>query len=303
MGAALVLFLRSDRDRRSPVPALLLMVVGGFWKHNMIAIPLTAIIWLLRRDRSQAWRPLLISLAAVITGFVVCALSFGGSFFDDLLTPREYHFGNVLARAGHLQWCALAFAIWAVWAISDNRSKAARFTSLHVACGLGASFLQWFGDGVMGSAEFDLLIALGISVGVTLARMDHSWFARYIRTNYLRDAMVLALVLRLIMTERQEPALLVLSPPFRSYLDAGTREVKAEAAMISAIPGQVYCNNQVVCRLAGKPYAVDEFKIEELLKTGQMTFDELADKIRQAHIMSFYNRRSTQYANDTSILR
>ena len=303
MGAALVLFLRSDRDRRSPVPALLLMVVGGFWKHNMIAIPLTAVIWLLLRDRSQAWRPLLISLAAVMAGFVVCALSFGERFFDDLLAPREYHFGNVLARAGHLQWCALAFAIWAVWAISDNRSKAACFTSLHIGCGLGASVLQWFGDGVMGSAEFDLLIALGISVGVTLARMDQSWFACYVRTNYLRDAMVLALVLRLIVTERQEDALLMLSPQFRSYLDAGAREVKAEAAVISAIPGQVYCSNQVVCRLAGKPYAVDEFKIEELLKTDRVTFDGLADEIRRDHITSFYNRQSTQYANDTSILR
>lgn len=303
MGAALALFLRADRDRRSPVPALLLMVVGGFWKHNMIAIPLTATIWLLLRDRSKASRPLLISFAAIVIGFVVCGLSFGGRFFDDLLAPRGYHFGNVLARAGHLQWCALAFAIWAVWAISDRRSKAASFTSLHIACGLGASVLQWFGDGVMGNAEFDLLIALGIAVGVTFARMDHSWFARYVRTNYLRDAMVLALLLRLIVTERQETALLLLSPQFRSYFDVGTHEVKAEAAAISAIPGPVYCSNDVICRLAGKAYVVDEFKVEELLKTGRISFDGLADKIRHDQITAFHNSRSTEWSSDTSILR
>ena len=39
MGAGLVWFLLRCRAGQSPVPALLLMVVAGFWKHNMIVIP------------------------------------------------------------------------------------------------------------------------------------------------------------------------------------------------------------------------------------------------------------------------
>src|SRR6476620_5967811 len=46
MGAGLVYFLSLHQQDRSPVPALLLMVVAGFWKHNNIAIPLAAVAWL-----------------------------------------------------------------------------------------------------------------------------------------------------------------------------------------------------------------------------------------------------------------
>ena len=47
MGAALVWLLARHRDGRSVYAPLLLMVIAGFWKHNAIAIPLTAVVWLL----------------------------------------------------------------------------------------------------------------------------------------------------------------------------------------------------------------------------------------------------------------
>jgi hypothetical protein len=43
MGAGLVWFLARDGAGKAPEPALLLMVVVGFWKHNIIGIPLTGV--------------------------------------------------------------------------------------------------------------------------------------------------------------------------------------------------------------------------------------------------------------------
>ncbi len=44
MGAALVWFLAREKAGRSALPPLLLMVLAGFWKHNIIAIPAAAVL-------------------------------------------------------------------------------------------------------------------------------------------------------------------------------------------------------------------------------------------------------------------
>jgi hypothetical protein len=301
MGAALVWFLARDKARLSPTPALLLMVVGGFWKHNMIAIPLTAIIWLLARDRSKAIGPTLTSVAAVLAGLLLCGLLFGADFFADLLAPRAYGWGNILANIGHLQWCGLAFVIWATWALSDRRSSPARFTLLHVATGLGACVLQWSGEGVSGNAEFDLLLALGIAVGVTFSRMETAWLTRYIRANYLRDMMMVMLLVRLIATGRHESALVMLSPEFRSYFYSGQQAVLKDAAAVAQIPGNVFCSNKIICRLAGKPFAVDDFKVEQMVATERVTSDFLAETLKHRFIVAFTNDPMTRASPRTSL--
>ena len=56
MGAGLIWFIARDKAGKAPEPALLLMVIAGFWKHNNIGIPLTAISWIIIRDRQLAIR-------------------------------------------------------------------------------------------------------------------------------------------------------------------------------------------------------------------------------------------------------
>jgi hypothetical protein len=301
MGAGLVLLLARDKAGRSATPALLLMVVAGFWKHNMIGIPLTAIVWLLLRDRSKAIGPILTSIMAVAAGLLLCRLIFGPDFFEDMLGPRKYGWGGILANIGHLQWCGLAFVIWMAWASGDRRSKPAQFTLLHVLAGLGACILQWSGEGVSGNAEFDLLLALGIATGVTFARTETSWLTRYVQANYLRDLMVAALIIRLIATDRHETALVLLSPGFKAYFYVGQREVIKEAAEVSSIPGDVFCSNKLVCRLAGKPFVVDDFKIEEMISTGSHSEDQIAEALKSRHVVIFKNGGMTRASPNTSL--
>ena len=177
MGAALVWFLQRDMDGKAPEPALLLMVVAGFWKHNIIGIPLTAMTFLILRDWRSAIRPVLLSAAAAGAGLLLCAVIFGNVFIENLLTPRDYRLSNLIGQIGHLQWVALALLIWGIWAVND-RSKAARFTALLVGWGLFSCLLQWFGSGVFGNAEFDLIMAAGIGIGVVLARTNSGISAR-----------------------------------------------------------------------------------------------------------------------------
>ena len=302
MGAALVWFLARQRDGESAVAPLLLMVVGGFWKHNMIGVPITAIGWLFVNHGRRAVGPALIGAAAALAGLVACGAMFGPAFFSDLLAPRQYGFTNVLTNIGHLQWSALAFVIWLAFALGDRRSVAARFTSLHIGVGLFTCLLQWSGHGVGGNAEFDFIIALAIGVGVTFARIERFWPARIVGADRARDAMVLALVLRLLVSERQETALMFLSAPFRSAVAAKQRSVIADVAEVVDIPGDVSCSVKVVCRLAGKRFVLDEFKTEELVATGSASKADIAAMMRSRGITRFVGQTPNSASIDESIV-
>jgi hypothetical protein len=301
MGAALVWFLLRDRAGQSPTPALLLMVVAGFWKHNVVAIPVAAIAWLFISGNRHALRATIIGAAACAVGIGACVVVFGPAFVPNLLANRQYAWSNVIGNIGHLQWSGLALLIWAGWAFSDRQTKAAKFTALHIACGLSACILQWFGHGVSGNAEFDLNLALGIGVGVAFTRIESSWLAQSIGVRRSRDVMIAALLLRLIVSDRQETALLVLSDEFRSSIYANQRFVQSEAAHVAAMSGEVACFNKVVCRLAGKPFVADEFKLEELVATGKATTAEIESMLAARHISSFADTGPA--GADTSISR
>ena len=277
MGAGLVWFLASDRARRSALPALLLMVLAGFWKHNIIGMPATAVLWLCLRDRRSAAWPVLISFGAAAAGLAICGAIFGPQFFANLLTARAYSVAHLLSQVGHLQWVALAVILWGAWAWCDRGSNAARFTALHAAIGLLACLAQWLGDGVFGNAEFDLTIALGIGIGAAFARVEALPIAPAIGANPARVGMVILLALRLVASGRQESAWVMFNPEFRAHYKTAAASIAAVAASVSKIPGAVYCKqNNLVCRAAGKTFVVDDFKTDQLLATGKATQADIA---------------------------
>jgi hypothetical protein len=56
----------------------------------------------------------------------------------------------------------------------------------------------------------------------------------------------------------------LLSPEFRNSIYASERNVLSEARIVAAMPGDAACFTKLVCRLAGKRFALDEFKTDEL---------------------------------------
>ncbi|MCP3477573.1 hypothetical protein NLM33_46300 [Bradyrhizobium sp. CCGUVB1N3] len=285
MGAALVWFLHRDKAKASPLPPLLLMVLAGFWKHNIIAIPATAILWLCFHDWRSAARPVLISVGAVVLGLGACGAIFGSAFFANLLTARAYSLGHLVSQIGHLQWLALAAVMWGIWAWFDRASYAARFTALHTAVALLSCLTQWLGDGVFGTAAFDLTIALAIGTGAALARIAASPAAVAIGLNRARVAVVVALALRLVLSGRQESAQVLLDPQFRARYAASAEIMATAAASVSRIPGPVYCKlNNLVCRAAGKAFVVDDFKTDQFLATGKATEADIAAMLQSRGI-------------------
>ncbi len=303
IGAALVWFLLRWKRKQSPTSALFLMVVAGFWKHNNIAIPLAALAWLYVEKSRYAVRATIMSAGGALVALLACVAIFGSSFIPNLLATRQYAFSNVMGNIGHLQWSALALVVWAAWAICDRKSLAARFTALHIGFGLFACILQWFGHGVYGNAEFDLIFALAIGIGVTFNRIEASWLAKRIGASACRDAVVIALLLRLLLTDRQETALLLLSPEFRDSIYASERNVLSEARIVAAMPGAAACFTKLVCRLAGKRFARDEFKKDQLVATGKATLADVAALLDANGITWLPKTQPTGAEASTSFLR
>jgi hypothetical protein len=163
--------------------------------------------------------------------------------------------------------------------------------------------IQWLGDKVFGNAEFDLIVALGIAVGVTCESIQSMPLAACIGSSRARLVTVSLLALRLIVIDRQESALVLFSPEFRSRIQAGEQSVLKEAGQVAALQGPVYCTNKLVCRLAGKLFVVDDFKMEQMVATHIITQPQLDEMLTLRKIVTFISDLAGRGVVDTSLSR
>jgi hypothetical protein len=113
--------------------------------------------------------------------------------------------------------------------------------------------------------------------------------------------MIAALLIRLIASDRQETALLLFSENFRASLYASENNVSRESERVAGISGDVACATKLVCRHAGKLFAVDEFKTEEMIATGRATSAEISAAFDAHRIRLFPNTLATGAEPNTSL--
>jgi hypothetical protein len=364
MAWALVWFVRSKEKGRAVEPAVLLMVVAGFFKHNLFAIPVTAIAWLalsdstsvplLRRnsaDRNaspdaayskqwhtrnwrQAARAAAVGLGAVAAGLAICGLAYGRNFFQQLLMPREYSFSQALAGLGRLQWIAPAIVIFLIWAWDRSRQGTGgvanpqflipnpslpevNFPLLFIAVAFVFYFLQELGSGVYDNAQFDLIVATAVGLGLAFGRLDVVPIVRRIGLDRGRAVVLAILIVRLLISSNMTPFLFAFSPSFREDLRERVAVTNAEVRRVAAMPGPVvcficekrYCKTDIgtreekmwaalaypnggappsgtlytpvmtVARRAGKPFAMDGFCVDQRVKLGLLSMEELKRRL------------------------
>ena len=284
MVLALALLLRSPLNKRTVDAAILLMVVAGFFKHNLFAVPVTAVCWLAIDDRRLALRAALLGGAAAVLGLALCAAIFGDAFFRQLFMPREYKLLPALEGLGRLQWIAPALVIFAIWAWRDRQDKAARFAAIFVTVSFTFYFLQKFGAGVDDNAQFELTVATAVGLGLAFDRVGAMPAAKRWGINRSRLAIVLILIGRLLASSCAWPYLLATSPDFHASLRQRVAVMNSETQRIAAIPGPVACPVMTVCRRAGKPFVFDAFAVDQKVKTGKLSQEELNRRIREQGI-------------------
>ena len=268
MVAALVWFLRREARGKSAVPPILAMAAAGFYKHNIVAVPVTALLWLALQDWRRAVTPAAAGIVAAGLGLAACVAVFGDAFLANLLTARPYRAMRAINGLGRLQWILPALVLWGIWVAAEPASRAARFTMLFVAVAFAAYLAQWTGEAILDNAQFDLVIATAIGLGLAFDRAGITAVGRRYGEAAARAIVIVVVVARLVATLRIEPALVLFDPAYRAKYFANAEVVRQEAARIAQIPGPVACDYKVVCRLAGKPFAYDDFRAEMLVATG-----------------------------------
>jgi len=287
MLAALSWFLVRDKAGKSAEPPILLMVVAGFWKHNIIAMPATVLAWLWLRDGWRAWRPTAVGAAAAIIGLAICIAIWGDVFIANLLTPRPWRLMRAIGGIGRAQWILPALAIWALWAWSERETFVARFTGLWLGIAFVTFVVQWGGEDILDNAQFDLVIATAVGLGIAFDRVGATDFARRYGIPAARATVVLILVVRLLATLRIEPFLILFDPAYRAEFYVHAQAARDDAARVAAIPGPVACTVKIVCRMAGKPYVWDDFRTDMIIYSGAAKGLDAPGLIRQ-HGYTYY---------------
>ncbi len=268
MVGALAWLLDREARGKSAVPPIAAMAVAGFYKHNIVAVPATAMLWLAMQDWRRAVVPLIAGAGVAALGLALCIAVYGDVFLANLFTARAYHWMRAVNGLGRLQWIVPALVLWAIWVAAEPNSRAARFTMLLVGVSFIAYELQWSGEAILDNAQFDLVIATAIGLGAAFDRAGKTRFGRRHGEIAAQAVIVLVVAVRLLATLRIEPALVLFDPAYRAQYYANAAAVRQEAARIAAIPGPVACDYKVVCRLAGKPFSYDDFRAEMLVATG-----------------------------------
>jgi len=284
MTAALVWALHLQAHNRAVEPAILLMVLAGFYKHSLIATPVTALLWIGLNNWRLGLRAALTGTIAVVTGFAICGLLYGGAFFQQLMPLRVYSIGASLASIGQLQWIAPALAIWAVWAWNDRNSSAARFSGIYVAAWLACLF----------SAK-----AQGRRRGQRAVRTPHRdrdrpRFRVEPQLRFSNPApmghasriglCLLILIARLLLSSRLEAYLVLASSDYRKQFADNGEVTAREIERVRSLPGLVHCSVMTVCMRAGKGVMLEPFTLQQRVETGLLAKDALNAQIEAASV-------------------
>jgi hypothetical protein len=268
MMGALIWFMAREARGKSVALPILAMAAAGFYKHNIVAVPLTALVWLAIKDWRRAVVPIAIGAGAAALGLMICVAIYGDVFLANLFAARAYRVMRAINGLGRLQWILPALVLSGIWVAAEPKSRAARFTALFVAVAFVAYVIQWSGEAILDNAQFDLVIATAVGLGLAFDRAGKTAFGQRHGETAARSVVVLVVAVRLLATLRIEPALVLFDPDYRAQYFANAQVVREEAARIAKIAGPVACDFKVVCRLAGKPFSYDDFRAEMLVATG-----------------------------------
>src|SRR6266576_1835516 len=140
-------FLIARSNDRGYVGPVLVMALAGFVKHNIVAMPVTAFLWLGLHRRRKAVKCFCIAAIAILTGTAICYALFGRNFFLNILSPRHYSLKKALRSFGELEWVSVGLVACLYNAWARRRDVNVQLCSCVIAIALGSCLLQKSGAG------------------------------------------------------------------------------------------------------------------------------------------------------------
>jgi hypothetical protein len=277
MLAALVTYVSDSPDRRRLSLAALLVVSGGFIKHNLVAIPLAITLDLAARcpRRLLFW---LAGCAGLAAGFLgLTELVAGGTFIDHLLSPRiftwsgaRYHFMK------YLRLFKFPLAVVVLFSQSVFSNKHAVLAAWGVISIVSATMFAGF-EGASYNMFQDGAVFLGIGAGIVFRELRRRTSGRYTGTVF---AFVSLLLIQPILTRSPEAfAQIYRSRALLEFNRKAEEEFLADVEYISEKSGPAICESLLLCYNARQPFILDPFNSRQYILAGRLEESELIRRI------------------------
>jgi hypothetical protein len=280
MSFAFLGFLAARSNDRGFIGPVLVMALAGFVKQNVIAIPLTTFLWLGLNRRPEAVKCFCVAAAVALAGTAICYALFGRNFFLGIFSPRHYSLKRVVGSFADLEWIAVGLlaCVYNAWARRHDASV--QLCTWLIAIALGSYLLQKSGAGVDINAQFDLVIAVAIGLGLAFTQVSLWPVAHRLGPIQVQAVVLLAVCVRLLASKQLQPVRLVFDSSFRNEIAVRERAMNDSVERVRRIPGDVTCGrDMLVSYRAGKPFVVDAFNAQQRILAGALPKDVISARV------------------------
>jgi hypothetical protein len=265
----LLVLAQKASSRTGVAAAALLFVAAFFVKHNVVALPVAAFLWLLFEDRKRAFELAGYGTLFLAVGLLAFRLMYGVSLLAVVATARLYSVDQLIAALLHwLYWTGLPILALAILAWLRPRDTAVRFCAIYAvsAIAIGSTFLG--GAGVDPNVMFDADIALGLALALVVQRLG----------GWMRPAAAILLAAPLLVTAATDKEWQAIYLDFHAVGEEAA-VARSDVAFMAAQKGPGLCEMLSFCYWAGKPPAVDMFNVGQQFETGTRSDAEVAHDV------------------------
>ncbi len=258
------------------VSGMVLMLLAGLAKHNMIALPIALLIatWLDSPRRG---------IAVAIGGGLATALAlaliyftWGGEAIRSLVAGRQWkamYLAANLTRALPVLALPIAAIIGGGGLVARRGGE--RLLLVFAAVSLAVALFTGGGAGVYYNCFFDFAVVSCILAGIIVTRAMEGLSARYPRARFMPLALTVG-----VLTLAVRPLLVARWNVFGGDAAALASRTAQDVARIRAVPGPVACETAALCYWGGKGFELDFFNARQALLVGRAGSDNLLSLIR-----------------------
>jgi hypothetical protein len=259
----------------------MLLGVGGFTKHNLIAIPIAITFDILWNNRRVFWVWCCFAAATLLALTGLTYLIAGGDFLNELLAPRVI----ALDIDHHVKKFAISFKLpllIAIWFLTRSlpRGQAALLRSWGIVS-LTSAVVFSAGEGTSFNIFLDVVVFFGIIAGLAF-QYGGQQLAKAGQTGRIAMILLPLVLAQPIVTRLPESTkgLLDLPQTLRS-LSVAQNRFAAATEILRAQEGGALCESLLLCFEAGKPLLVDPYNARQMILIGRLEESALLNEIKQ----------------------
>jgi hypothetical protein len=283
MLGGLVSYISRPPDRLSLLRTAVFVTLGGFVKHNVLAIPLAITFDMAIRSphRLSFWFGCCAGLA--VSCFGVTHLVAGGAFVDHLLSPRVFAWhGARYHLMKYLRLNEFPLAIILLFArpiFSRDRHILAAYGIISISAATIFAGFEGTSYNMFQDAAVFLAIAAGVMLHELRRRMTAEASANARAAKFALGVAPLLLAQPILARSPEAFAQIYRVGGLLEIDRRAERSFLAEAEFVSERHGPAICESLLLCYRAGQPFTLDPFNSRQLILAGRLDQNDLIRRI------------------------